>query len=185
MIDFAEDLRQTLVSLARENKALSDNLTAVQTRCTELLEEKRLLYKMCETLRHERNLAAESVANGFWLWSDTDDNWLDGLTNDALITMSAAQLRELIAERRARELEDQRATGDVLAGILGRERCVDGNVCLANDVALKIEVLEQQIHELSHDKACSEILERDQYEAISNLNARLREALASAEGSKR
>lgn len=115
MIDFAEDLRQTLVSLARENKALSDNLTAVQTRCTELLEEKRLLYKMCETLRHERNLAAESVANGFWLWSDTDDNWLDGLANDALITMRAGQLRGLIAQSvcdalRWRPLTDDPAT---------------------------------------------------------------------------
>ena len=60
MIDFTEDLRQTLVALARENKALSDNLTAVQTRCTELLEDKRLLYKTCETLRHERNLAVTS-----------------------------------------------------------------------------------------------------------------------------
>lgn len=37
---------------------------------------------------------------------------------------------------------DQRATGDVLAGILGRERCEDGNVCLANDVALKVEELQ-------------------------------------------
>lgn len=37
---------------------------------------------------------------------------------------------------------DQRATGDVLAAILGRERCEDGNVRLANDVALKVEELQ-------------------------------------------
>lgn len=48
-----------------------------------------------------------------------------------------AKLAELLA--------DQRATGDVLAGILGRERCEDGNVCLANDVALKVEGIEDQI----------------------------------------
>lgn len=41
--------------------------------------------------------------------------------------------------------EDQRATGDVLAAILGRERCEDGNVRLANDVALKVEGIEDQI----------------------------------------
>lgn len=50
--------------------------------------------------------------------------------------------REL-AEVKLKEMEaDQRATGDVLAGILGVERCADGNICHANDVALRLEAAE-------------------------------------------
>ncbi|GMV18617.1 MAG: hypothetical protein AMXMBFR56_68410 [Polyangiaceae bacterium] len=53
---------------------------------------------------------------------------------------------EVAAKAKLAELRaDQRATGDVLAAILGRERCEDGNVRLANDVALKVEGIEDQI----------------------------------------
>lgn len=49
-----------------------------------------------EQVRRERNAAASIAAHGTWVWSDTDDNALDGLCDDALVTMRAAQLRALL-----------------------------------------------------------------------------------------
>jgi predicted HAD superfamily Cof-like phosphohydrolase len=47
---------------------------------------------------------------------------------------------------------DQRATGDVLAGILGKDRCPDGNVCHANDVALRIELAKLSVKDRDYDQ---------------------------------
>ncbi len=48
-------------------------------------------------------------------------------------------LRSAADEQLTALRDDQRATGDVLAEILGVERCAEGNVCHANDVALRLE----------------------------------------------
>jgi predicted HAD superfamily Cof-like phosphohydrolase len=65
--------------------------------------------------------------------------WLASLkeTHQATVNENVRLTQELAALA-----ADQRATGDVLAGILGQDRCPDGNVCHANDAALRIEHLD-------------------------------------------
>lgn len=57
----------------------------------------RLLLEV-RTLRSERNAAALAFSTGVWVWSDTDPNDLDGLCEEALVTMTAGQLRGLLAK---------------------------------------------------------------------------------------
>jgi len=86
-------VRETdLEELLKAKRLLSENLARAQERSTQLLE-------MTRTLRRERNAAATVSSEGTWIWSDTDDNHLDSLVEDAVVTMTAGQLRSLLKLR--------------------------------------------------------------------------------------
>jgi hypothetical protein len=47
-------------------------------------------------LRRQRNIAATAAEMGTWHWSDSDPNELESLCEDALVTMTAGQLRAML-----------------------------------------------------------------------------------------
>jgi len=62
-----------------------------------------------DTMRTERNIAAEASRQGTWIWSDTDPNDLAGMADAMTITMTAQQLRSMLAKPE-QELAELRGT---------------------------------------------------------------------------
>jgi hypothetical protein len=55
-------------------------------------------------------------------------------------------------------VEDQRVTGDILSELLGSRRCAEGNACLAQELALRIERSEAQLYQVGATRG--DILQR-------------------------
>lgn len=73
----------------------------------------RTLFDQCSQLRRERNAAADEGRNGSWVWSDTDPNDLESLCEDALVSLTAGQLRALLSGQDAAtpDAQDPRLDG--------------------------------------------------------------------------
>jgi hypothetical protein len=56
------------------------------------------------SVRHDRKVAEEAAHNGTWVWSDTDPNDLETMGAEMVVTMTAAQLRALLAAHRGADL---------------------------------------------------------------------------------
>lgn len=77
------------------------NLAEVaEAKLADLGDELRSALADATRAREERDLAARGV-EGRWLWSDTDPNDLESMGDAMLVTMTAGQLRRLLAEKLA------------------------------------------------------------------------------------
>lgn len=83
-----DELRTRLTASVQNETRQAAKLDAMAAELSAALEESRVL-------RSERARARDG---GAWVWSDVDDNDLDSMGDDMCITMTAGQLRSLLAE---------------------------------------------------------------------------------------
>lgn len=91
--------QQLANTLAKKCDELQADLTAAcdaTNKLRKLLEETQVELVM---VKRERNYVAADD-DAFWLWSDTDPNGLDSLSERSLVKMTAGQLRRLLAQER-------------------------------------------------------------------------------------